>query len=86
MESVLAQLPDLPSILDSITHVVCSLCICSVHGNHSYVRINGVTPKSAKMVDGGSNVCVTGDLCLLLDVVDIYLFAISVALESAPSS
>jgi hypothetical protein len=38
------------------------------------------------MVDGGSNMCITGDLGLLLDVVDIDQFAISVALEGAPSS
>jgi hypothetical protein len=86
MESVLAQLPDLPSILDSVTYVVCSPCICGVHDDRSYIRINGVTPKSANMVDVGSNVCVTGDLGLLLDVVDIDLFTISVALEGAPSS
>ena len=38
------------------------------------------------MVDGGSNVCVTGDRGLLLDVIDVEPFAISVALEGAPSS
>jgi hypothetical protein len=38
------------------------------------------------MVDGGSNICVTGDIGLLLDIVDIEPFAISVALEGAPSS
>jgi hypothetical protein len=86
MESVLAQLPDLPSILDSVTHFVCFPRVCRVHGDSlSYVRINGVTPKSKKMVDGGSNVCITGDLGLLLDVMDIDPFAISVALKGPPS-
>ncbi len=38
------------------------------------------------MVDGGSNVCVIGDIGLLLDVIDVEPFSISVALEGAPSS
>jgi hypothetical protein len=86
MESVLAQIPDPPLLLDSITHVVCAPRVCGIQGNRSYVRINELAPKSAKMVDGGSNVCVTGDLGLLLDVMDIDPFAVSVALEGAPSS
>jgi hypothetical protein len=86
MESVLAQIPDPPLLLDSVTHVVCSPRVCSIQGDRFYVRINGLAPKSAKMVDGGSNVCITGDLGLLLDVVDINPFAISVALKGAPSS
>jgi hypothetical protein len=32
--------------------------------------------KAQKMVDGGSNVCVTGDIGLLLDIVDVEPFAI----------
>jgi hypothetical protein len=86
MESVLAQIPDLPLLLGSVTHIVCSPRVCGVQGDHSYVRINGLASKSVKMVDGGSNVCVTGDLGLLLDVVDIDPFAIYVALKGAPSS
>jgi hypothetical protein len=38
------------------------------------------------MVNGGSNVCVTGDLGILLDVVNIDPIQISVALEGAPAS
>jgi len=38
------------------------------------------------MVDGGSNVCVTGNIGSLLDVVDIEPISISVALEGSPSS
>ena len=37
------------------------------------------------MIDGSSNICVTGDLAALLDVVDIPPVAISVTLESAPT-
>jgi len=42
--------------------------------------------KVQKMVNGGSNVCVTGDIGLLLDVIDVDPFAISVALEGTPLS
>ncbi len=38
------------------------------------------------MVDGGSNVCVTGDVGSLVDVVNIDPITISVALEGAPAS
>ena len=38
------------------------------------------------MIDGDSNVCVTGDLTALLDVVDIPPVAISAALEGTPAS
>jgi hypothetical protein len=38
------------------------------------------------MVDGGSNVCVTGDLCSLLDVVNIDPITIFVTIEGAPTS
>jgi hypothetical protein len=37
------------------------------------------------MVDGGSNVCVMGDLGILLDVVSINLIVISVALDGTLS-
>jgi hypothetical protein len=38
------------------------------------------------MIDGGSNVCVTGDLSSLLDVTDIQPITISIALEGDPAS
>ena len=38
------------------------------------------------MIDGGSNVCVIGDLDSLLDAVDIAPITISIALEGTPSS
>jgi hypothetical protein len=38
------------------------------------------------MVDGSSNVCVTGDLGILLNVIDISPIAILVALDGGPSS
>jgi hypothetical protein len=42
--------------------------------------------KATKMIDSGSNICVTGNLGLLLDVVDVKPFKILVALEGEPSS
>ena len=41
---------------------------------------------SGPLIDGGSNICVTGDPQLLLDSVDIPPIAISVALDGTPSS
>ncbi len=38
------------------------------------------------MVDGGSNICVTGDLAALLDVVDIAPIEILVAIKGAPTT
>ena len=38
------------------------------------------------MIDGGSNVCITGNLNSLLDVVDIEPITISVAIEGSPTS
>ena len=78
LDSTLAQLPDLPSIMDSVTHVVCSPRVCGVHGDSSSIKLHNNMLKAQKMVDGGSNVCVTGDIGLLLDVIDVEPFAISI--------
>ena len=86
LDSTLAQLPDLPSIMDSVTHVVCSPRVCGVHGDSSSITLHKNMSKAQKMVDGGSNICVTGDIGLLLDIVDVEPYAISVAPEGAPSS
>jgi hypothetical protein len=68
------------------THLVCSPRVCGVRGDSSSVRTCITDQKATKMIDVGSNVCVTGNLGLLLDVVDIDPFKISVALEGKPSS
>ncbi len=75
------------SIMDSNTHVVCALRICGLccDTTSSVQLLNDTTPRD-KIFDGGSNVCVTGNLGALLDVLNIDLIAISVALEGAPSS
>ena len=58
-------------------------------GGRSYARINltalapSVTPGS--LIDGGANICITGDLNSLFDVVAIPPLSISVAVEGASS-
>jgi hypothetical protein len=84
LDSALAELLQRPSIFDSITHVVCTLHICGIHGDLvSNVRILQVLApnKSNCMVDGGSNVCITGNLGILLDVININPVTILVALD-----
>jgi hypothetical protein len=44
------------------------------------------TETSGPLIDGGSNICVTGDSQLLLDLVAIPPIAISVALDGTPST
>jgi hypothetical protein len=89
MESVMAQLPEVPSILDSVTHVVCSPRICGIRGDDgSSVRIMRVTESSTNgnLINGGSNICVMGDLHILLDVDDITPINILAALIGKSSS
>ena len=88
VDSSLALLPyQIPSILDSVTHVVCSSRMCGVRGDDmTSVRILRVAETNGKLIDGGSNVCVTGDITFLLDVTDIDPIDISVALDGRSTS
>jgi hypothetical protein len=62
-ESLLAQLPPVASIMDSVTNVVCSPRVCGVKGDDmSSIKILRVSDTGGNLIDGGSNVCVTGDL------------------------
>jgi hypothetical protein len=86
-DSLLASLPQLPSITNSVTHVVCSPQMCGVlTDTQSYVTIRCNLNSTIRMIDGGSNVGVTGNLGSLLDVVDIEPITILVALKGAPES
>ena len=86
-DSLLAQLPPVASLMDSVTHVVCSPRVCGVKGDDMFsVKILRVTDTTGNLIDGGSNVCVTGDLNNLLDVTDITPIDISVALDGVPTS
>jgi hypothetical protein len=89
MESIMVQMPEAPSILDSITHVVYSPRVCGVRGDDGpSVRMMRITESTANgnLIDGGSNVCIMGDLNNLLDVVDITPIDILVALNGKSSS
>ena len=56
--------------------------MCGVRGDDmTSVRILRVAETNGKLIDGGSNVCVTGDITILLDVSDIDPIDISVALD-----
>jgi hypothetical protein len=84
MESIMAQMPEAPYILDNITHIVCSPWVCGIRDNDGpSAQIMRVTETTANgnLINGGSNVCVTGDLNILLDVVDITPIDILVALN-----
>lgn len=87
VESILAQLPHIPTLMDSIRHVVCSPRVCGVKRDDvSSIKILHVSDMTDTLIDGGLNVCVTGDLHTLLDIIDITPIDISVALDGVPSS
>jgi hypothetical protein len=68
-DSFLATLPQPPSITDSVMHIVCSPCVCGVHiDRKSSITIHCNPTSTNRMIDGGSNVCMTGNLGSLLDV------------------
>jgi hypothetical protein len=80
--TMIAELPPLPLLTDRVTHVVCSPHVYGLNGNsRSSIKLH-----TDRMIDGGSNICVTGDLGSLLDVVDIKPITISVALEGSSTS
>jgi hypothetical protein len=82
--SMLAEVPDIPSTMDSVTQVVSNPQICGLTGDTcSHVRVMQLeTVKNfSSMVDGGANICLTGMLSLLVDVVTIPPMQISVAIE-----
>ena len=74
--------PNVAEIADGVTHVICEPCVCGLRGDST----SAVTLREDPLVDGGSNICVTGDLGILLDVVDIQPISISVAIEGMPTS
>ena len=50
------------------------------------VKILHVAESNGKIIDSGSNVCITGDLTILLDVSDITPIDISVSLDGTSTS
>jgi hypothetical protein len=81
--SVDPTIPQYPlELVDSVTHVICEPRVCGLHGDPK----STVTLRGEPLVDGGSNICVTGDLGILVDVVDIAPISISIAIEGEPTS
>jgi hypothetical protein len=73
-----------PTLLDSVTHLIGSPRVRGIHGTDATLVTIMPTGDSCPLIDGGSNICVTGDLHLLVDLVDIPPVAISVALDGPP--
>ena len=84
-----ALLPDSlrgPPRSGSVNHVITCPRVLSFCGDgQSYASINLTAMASSQppgcLIDGGANICLTGDLCLLTDVVAITPIPISVALQ-----
>jgi hypothetical protein len=80
----LADLPDFPLVMNSITQVMKSPCVFGPCSNSSsYVRVRKT---SATLIDGGANICLTGDLNLQVDVVKIPPLPILVAVHGNNST
>ena len=60
--------------------------MCGINSNDTTSVSIAPQGYSGPLIDGGSNICVTGDATLLVDSVDIPPVAISVALEGGPAS
>ncbi len=83
----LHQPPQQPSTPDSIVRSTCLPRVCGLRGDStSSIRICRLNASDEWMVDGGSNVCVTGDISALLDPVDINQVTISVALDGTSTT
>jgi len=74
-----AAIPDFPSVMDSITRVIGSPRVFGLReDSQSYVQ---VWKTSSSLIVGGANICLTGDLDILVDVVEIPPLPISVAVN-----
>jgi hypothetical protein len=75
----LAELPDFPSVMDSIMRLIGSPRVFGLQtGCSSYAQVKRT---SATLIDGGANICLTGDLNLLVNVVEIPPLPILVAIN-----
>ena len=75
-----------PTSVISVAHVLGSPRVCGIDGADNITITIAPTNDSCPLIDGGSNICITGDASLLVDTVDIPPVAISVALAGGPSS
>ena len=75
----LAELSDCPSVMDSVTRVVRAPRVFGLRTNSSvYAQVKRT---SATLIDGGANICLTGNLNLLVNVVEIMPLPILVAIN-----
>jgi hypothetical protein len=83
-ESVLVDLPDILSMMDSITWVFGTPRVCGLVGDSQItvqVMLLAASLQFSSMVDGGANICLAGNLSLLVDAMDIPSLPILVAVE-----
>ncbi len=74
-----------PSLLDCITHLIGSPCVCGINDTDATLVTIVPTGDTCPLIDGSLNMCFTGDLHLLVNLIDIPPVAISVALDGPPS-
>jgi hypothetical protein len=75
----LEELTYFPSVMNSVTRVVGFPCIFGLRRDSAlYAQVKRT---STMLIDGGANICLTGNLNLLVDVVDIAPLLISVAVD-----
>lgn len=88
-DNVIAELPDIPSTMDSVTRIITSPRVCGLNGD-ARSRVQrasaGGDQRFSSMVDGGANICLTGTLSLLVDTIPISPMPISVAVEGTGAS
>jgi hypothetical protein len=85
-QSSLAELPPVPSVSDSIVQVVGYPHVLGLQqDSQSSVKIRPSDTPSG-LVDGGANICATGNLSILVGVVDIPPLPITVALKDSNTS
>jgi hypothetical protein len=78
-QSDLASLPEVPSLSDSVVHVKCHPRIFGLHNDRrSTVRIK----KLLSLINRGANICLTNNLNLLVDAINIQPLPITVALNN----
>jgi hypothetical protein len=78
-QSAMDSLSVVPSISDSVVHVKCFPRVFGLHNDSQLpVRIK----KPLSLINGGANICLTNNLSLLVDAIDIQLLPITVALNN----
>jgi hypothetical protein len=85
-QSLLAELPPAPSVSDSVVRVVGYPRVLGLQqDSQSSVKIRPLDTPTG-LIDGGANICATGDLSILVGVVDIPPLPITAALKNGETS